>query len=159
MIESFLRQLELLFKNPAFLACIISWFSTQFIKTVIKLFAGQVASLRDLFALLLWRTGGMPSSHTALVATLCTVIGFRSGMNSDIFILALCFGLVTIRDALGVRRASGIQARVLNEVGTVLRDKEIMDFAPIKEVHGHKPAEVLFGCFWGVAIGVAFSVL
>ena len=60
---------------------------------------------------------------------------------------------------MGVRRASGIQARVLNEIGRSLEDKDILKFKPIKEIQGHKPAEVFVGCFWGITIGIAFSVL
>lgn len=159
MISSTLRQLQSLFVNPVFLACIFSWFSAQFIKTVIKLLTGRVSSMMELFELLLWRTGGMPSSHSSLVCTLSTTIGFRNGLNSDIFVLSLCFALVTIRDAVGVRLASGIQARVINEIGTSLESNGILKFKPIKEVQGHKPAEVFVGCFWGIAIGIAFSVL
>ena len=159
MFSLVLRQLQSLVISPVFLACLISWFSAQFIKTVIKLLAGKVSSLKELFELLVWRTGGMPSSHSALVSTLGTVIGFRSGIDSDIFILSFCFALVTIRDALGVRRATGIQACVLNEIGNRLKENNILDFTPIKEVHGHKPSEVLLGCLWGIAIGIAFSVL
>ncbi|MBO5137319.1 MAG: divergent PAP2 family protein [Spirochaetaceae bacterium] len=153
------NQIRLLFTNPIFLACISSWFAAQFIKTLIKLAAGKISSLRELFELLIWRTGGMPSSHSALVCTLCSSIGFRSGVSSDIFILSFCFAMVTIRDALGVRRASGIQARVLNEIGTTLDNQDILKFKPIKEVQGHKPAEVFVGCFLGIVIGIAFAVL
>ncbi len=159
MISSALRQLQSLLVNPVFLACIFSWFSAQFIKTVIKLLTGRVSSMKELAELLLWRTGGMPSSHSSLVCTLGITVGFRNGLGSDIFVLALCFAMVTIRDAVGVRLASGIQARVLNEIGRGLEDKDILRFRPIKEVQGHKPAEVFIGCFWGVAIGIAFSVL
>lgn len=101
----------------------------------------------------------MPSSHSALVATLCTTIGFRSGIDSDVFILSLGFFLITIRDAVGVRRANGIQARMLNKIGRALGDKGIIDFKPIKEVQGHTPAEVFMGCLLGFFIGLAFSVL
>ena len=101
----------------------------------------------------------MPSSHSALVATLCTNIGFRSGVDSDVFILSLGFFLVTIRDAVGVRRANGIQAKVLNGIGKMLADKGIIEFKPIKEVQGHTPAEVVIGCLLGFFIGLAFSVL
>lgn len=159
MISSALRQLQLLIVNPVCLSCIFSWFSAQFIKTMIKLLAGKISSVKELLELLLWRTGGMPSSHSSLVCTLGTTIGFRHGLNSDIFVLALCFALVTIRDAVGVRLASGIQARVINEIGNSLNNQGILQFKPIKEVQGHKPSEVFIGCFWGVAIGIAFSVL
>ncbi|WP_353885678.1 divergent PAP2 family protein [uncultured Treponema sp.] len=132
---------------------------TIFVKTLIKLFSGKVHSLKELFELLLWRTGSMPSSHSALVATLCTTIGFRSGVNSDVFILSLGFYLVTIRDAVGVRRANGLQATMLNKIGRLLAAKNIIEeVKPIKEVQGHTPAEVIIGSLLGFFIGLAFSV-
>ncbi len=153
------EQLHLFFSQPAFLACLFSWLSAQLVKTLIKLFSGKVHSLKELFELLLWRTGSMPSSHSALVATLCTTIGFRSGVNSDVFILSLGFYLVTIRDAVGVRRANGIQAAMLNKIGRLLVAKNIIEeVKPIKEVQGHTPAEVIIGSLLGFFIGLAFSV-
>ena len=153
------EQLHLFFSQPAFLACLFSWLSAQLVKTLIKLFSGKVHSLKELFELLLWRTGSMPSSHSALVATLCTTIGFRSGVNSDVFILSLGFYLVTIRDAVGVRRANGLQAAMLNKIGRLLAAKNIIEeVKPIKEVQGHTPAEVIIGSLLGFFIGLAFSV-
>ena len=153
------EQLNLFFSQPAFLACLFSWLSAQLVKTLIKLFSGKVHSLKELFELLLWRTGSMPSSHSALVATLCTTIGFRSGVNSDVFILSLGFYLVTIRDAVGVRRANGLQATMLNKIGRLLAAKNIIEeVKPIKEVQGHTPAEVIIGSLLGFFIGLAFSV-
>ncbi len=158
-MESVKNQLVAFFTQPVLLSCVFSWLSAQLIKTFIALFSGKIRSIGEMFELLFWRTGGMPSSHSALVATLCTTIGFRDGIGSDIFILALAFFLVTVRDALGVRRASGIQARTLNKLGTDLKAKDIVDFKPVKEVHGHKPVEVLMGCLLGFFIGLAFSLL
>ena len=153
------EQLHLFFSQPAFLACLFSWLSAQLVKTLIKLFSGKVHSLKELFELLLWRTGSMPSSHSALVATLCTTIGFRSGVNSDVFILSLGFYLVTIRDAVGERRANGLQATMLNKIGRLLAAKNIIEeVKPIKEVQGHTPAEVIIGSLLGFFIGLAFSV-
>ena len=153
------EQLHLFFSQPAFLACLFSWLSAQLVKTLIKLFSGKVHSLKELFELLLWRTGSMPFSHSALVATLCTTIGFRSGVNSDVFILSLGFYLVTIRDAVGVRRANGLQATMLNKIGRLLAAKNIIEeVKPIKEVQGHTPAEVIIGSLLGFFIGLAFSV-
>ena len=101
----------------------------------------------------------MPSSHSSLVTALCTSIGFKHGVTSDIFLLALAFMLVVIRDAVGVRRSSGIQAKTLNELGNQLKEKNLVDFKPVKEVQGHKPLEVIMGCLLGVFIGTAFSTL
>ena len=153
------EQLRLFFSQPAFLSCLFSWLTAQLVKTAIKLFSGKVKSLRELFELLFWRTGSMPSSHAALVASLCTAIGFSSGVNSDVFALSLGFYLVTVRDAVGVRRASGIQASLLNRLSRRLYEKGLIDeFKPVKEVQGHNPAEVVIGSLLGFFIGIAFSV-
>lgn len=158
-MEGVKNQLTAFLTQPILLSCVFSWLSAQLLKTLIALFSGKIRSVKEMFELLFWRTGGMPSSHSALVATLSTTIGFRDGIGSDIFILSLAFFLVTIRDALGVRRASGIQATELNKLGTTLSEKGILEFKPIKEVHGHKPAEVAMGCVLGFFIGLAFSIL
>ncbi|MCH5290950.1 MAG: divergent PAP2 family protein [Treponema sp.] len=157
-MEHVQRQLQQLLTNPVLLACIFSWFSAQLVKTLIKLFSGKVHGIAELFELLLWRTGSMPSSHSALVSSLCTTVGFHSGFDSDVFILSLGFFLVTVRDAVGVRRANGLQARLLNKLGRSLAEKELVEFTPVKEVQGHTPMEVVVGCLLGFFIGFAFSV-
>jgi acid phosphatase family membrane protein YuiD len=73
--------------------------------------------------------------------------------------LSLVFFMVTIRDAVGVRRANGIQARVLNTLGKKLVEKGVIDFVPVKEVQGHTPAEVAIGCLLGFFIGLGFCLL
>ena len=158
-MENVKEQLRIFITNPVLLSCIFSWLTAQFTKTLIKLFSGKVHSIKELFELLLWRTGSMPSSHAALVTSLCTTIGFRSGVGSDVLMLSVGFFLVTIRDAVGVRRANGLQAALLNKVGKSLAEKGIIDFKPIKEVQGHTPAEVCIGCLLGFFVGLAFSVL
>lgn len=153
------KVLAEIISNPVFQACLFSWFTAQFIKTLIGLFSGKIHSLKALAESLIWRTGGFPSSHTALVTTLTTCIGFRSGVSSDTFMLSFCFLMVTIRDALGVRRASGLQARKLNELGNELSDKKMIEYKPIKEILGHRPLEVIFGAILGFFIGLGFAVL
>lgn len=147
------------FSNPVLLSIIFSWFGAQFIKTLLSLFAGKVKSIRELVSLLLWRTGGMPSSHSALVTSLCTSIGFSQGVDSDIFIFSLAFMLVVVRDSLGVRLSSGNQAKALNQLGNQLKEKNDVDYTPVKEVKGHKPLEVVMGCLFGLFTGIAFSTL
>ncbi len=153
------EQFYIIFQNPILIACIFSWFSAQFIKTVIKLFSGRVHSIKELFELLLWRTGSMPSSHAALVACLCISIGFHSGFDSDVFVLALGLYLITVRDAVGVRRSNGIHGKMINVIGKALDDRKIVSFSPIKEVQGHTPMEVIIGSLLGFINGLAFSVL
>ena len=151
-------QVKKFLSNPVLLACISSWFCAQFIKTVISILYGRSHSLYELVENLIWKTGGLPSSHSALVASLSTTVGFRNGISSDIFILSLCFFMVTIRDAVGVRRSNGIQAQKINEIGRLLNKKDIIDYKPIREVNGHTPMEVTIGCLLGFFIGLAFSL-
>lgn len=159
-IVTFSEQLKLFITNPVLLSCIFSWLGAQFLKTAINLIYGRIDSFSTLLEMLIWRTGGMPSSHSALVTSLCTTIGFRNGIHSDIFIFSLCFFLVVIRDAFGVRRSSGIQAKRINEIGKELEKNNIIkNYTTLKEVNGHTPMEVICGCILGFFIGLAFSLL
>ena len=159
-IYSFTQQLILFLHNPILLACIFSWLGAQFLKAAIKLIYGRIHSFGDLIEVMFWRTGGMPSSHSALVTSLCVTIGYRHGIHSDMFIFALCFFLVVIRDAFGVRRSSGIQAKKINEIGNELNEKNVINnYKALKEVDGHTPMEVLCGCLLGFFVGLSFSLL
>ena len=160
MLPNFKEQFILFLQNPILLSCIFSWLGAQFLKAAIKLIYGRIHSFKELIEVMVWRTGGMPSSHSALVTSLCTTIAFRHGLHSDIFIFALCFFLVVIRDAFGVRRSSGLQAKKINELGNELQDKKVIDsYKSIKEVNGHTPMEVLCGCLLGFFVGLSFSLL
>lgn len=146
--------------NPVFITALLSWFGAQFIKTILNgLLKKSLRNPADVIASLIWRTGGMPSSHSALVTALAVSIGFNEGINSTMFALALFFALVVVRDALGVRLSTGRQAQALNRLGRSLEHQEGVDFAPVKEVHGHTPPEVLAGVILGGSIALAASIL
>src|SRR5574344_1099590 len=160
MLPTARDQIRLLLLNPVFFSCVFSWLGAQFIKTIINLIYGKIHSYAQLLEMLIWKTGGMPSSHSALVTSLCTSIAFRDGICSDLFILSLSFFLVVIRDAFGVRRSSGLQSKKINLLGKELEEKKIIDtYKPIKEVNGHSPIEVIFGCIFGLLVGASFSLL
>jgi acid phosphatase family membrane protein YuiD len=149
-----------IFYNPIFLSAVFSWFFTQFVKTVIIIILKPVQMpLRYYISMLLWKTGGMPSSHSALVTALATSIGFKEGFDSSLFIVSCAFSLLVIRDAVGVRRSAGIQARTLNKLGSDLHEKLNLDYKSVKEISGHSVSEVLIGIVIGFFIAVAFSIL
>jgi len=148
-----------LFGNPVFLSAIFSLLVAQFIKAIINLFRYRSRSLKEVLVTFLWKTGGMPSSHSALAVSIATAIAFTEGVNTSIFILAFFFALVVIRDAMGVRRSSGIQARTLNQVGKELNSRFGIAFRPVKEVHGHSPAQVVVGALLGFFMALAFCTL
>jgi acid phosphatase family membrane protein YuiD len=146
-------------ENSIFLSSITSFLSAQLIKTVILVLRSRKKTARDVMETLVWRTGGMPSSHVALVAAMAASTAFAEGLGSNLFQISFWFALVVIRDALGVRRSSGLQARLLNVLGKNMSDHLDVEFHPLKEVHGHTPLEVVVGGFLGLFIAVAFAAL
>jgi uncharacterized protein len=101
-------------------------------------------------------TGGMPSSHTSSVAALATMCGLTYGWDSGYFAIAAIFGSIVMYDATGIRRASGMQAELINdlvqELDAVLRE----GFAPkpLKELLGHTYFEVFVGFLLGILVAV-----
>ncbi|WP_102127444.1 divergent PAP2 family protein [Deinococcus planocerae] len=107
-------------------------------------------------------TGGMPSSHSAMVAALSTGVALTQGLGSPLFAASAVFALIVMYDATGVRHSSGVQARLLNELVEELRAVVREGFAPLplKVLLGHTYLEVLVGTLIGIGAGfVAFRVL
>ncbi len=101
----------------------------------------------------------MPSSHSALVASLTASIGLAEGIDSNLFIVTMFIAFIIMRDSLGVRRSSGVQGKVLNTLGRSVSEKLRIDFHPVKEVQGHEPLEVVIGSLLGMLISAAFFYL
>jgi acid phosphatase family membrane protein YuiD len=146
-------------ENPIFLSSFSSFLTAQLIKTVIMILRSRKKSAKEVIQTLVWRTGGMPSSHVALVSSMAASTAFAEGAGSNLFQISLWFALVVIRDALGVRRSSGLQARLLNVLGRQVSDHLDGEFHPLKEVHGHTPLEAAVGGLLGLFIAIAFAFL
>jgi uncharacterized protein len=146
-------------ENPVFLSALSSWLLAQFLKSGIMLFRNRPRTAREILTNLLWTTGGMPSSHSALVASLATSAGFVEGPDSTLFFVTLFYALLTFRDALGVRRAAGAQARVINQLIRDLSRRRRLRARPVKEINGHTIPEVFVGALLGFFIAVAFCTL
>ncbi|HSV57095.1 MAG TPA: divergent PAP2 family protein [Magnetospirillaceae bacterium] len=151
--------LQELLRNPVFLSSAVSLFTAQFIKAVIGISRNRVRSLRGVAETILWRTGGMPSSHCALVVALTSALALTEGVKTNVFTLSLFFSLIVVRDALGVRRAAGMQARAINALQKELETRLGISARPIKEVHGHTFPQVLVGCLLGFFFSLAFCTL
>ncbi|WP_412029271.1 divergent PAP2 family protein [Deinococcus yunweiensis] len=107
-------------------------------------------------------TGGMPSSHSAMVAALTTGVALTEGMNSPLFAVSAVFALIVMYDATGVRHSSGQQARLLNELVDELRAVVREGFAPtpLRVLLGHTYLEVAAGTLIGIGAGfIAFRML
>lgn len=114
-------------------------FATQVIKVFIE-------SVKQGFSWRLFVTyGGMPSSHTALVVSLATMVGLHQGFDSAIFALSITLALVVIWDAMGFRKQLGWHSKGLNKLIWLLGDHDRNMFSPFEEMLGHRPSEVLVG--------------
>lgn len=98
--------------------------------------------------------GGMPSSHSAVVVGLATLIGKYEGVNTPIFAVALIFSFIVMYDAAGVRRAAGKQAKLLNQIVETPGLSGIQVSEKLVEVLGHTPIQVIVGAIIGVIAGL-----
>ncbi len=104
-------------------------------------------------------SGGMPSSHSALVSSMTTMVALKHGIYSDFFAVATVFSLIVIYDASGVRRAVGKQAVLLNQLikhlkMTGLDQKREFITQDLKELIGHTPFEAWVGTLLGIGIAL-----
>jgi len=152
-------SLDGFFSNAIILSCLTSWFLSQLIKGIIALLQIRKKSFREIMETLFWRTGGMPSSHTAVVTSMTASLAFNEGLGSNLFAVSLFIALVVMRDAMGVRRAVGLQARAFNLLGKNSAEKLNIEFHPVKEIQGHAPLEVIAGALLGIFISAAYAWL
>lgn len=100
--------------------------------------------------------GGMPSSHSAIVTSLATLIGKSEGITSPIFALSVIFSFIVMYDASGIRRAAGKQASLLNKIVNTPGLSNLQVQEKLVEVLGHTPIQVFVGALLGVIAGLIF---
>jgi acid phosphatase family membrane protein YuiD len=131
------------------LPALLAWAIAQILKVCVFSVRKRHLDLR-----VLAETGGMPSSHSAIVAALTTAVGRLNGVTSDVFAIALIFSIVVMYDAQGVRRAAGRQAAILNRlIDDVMAQRGIQE-TRLRELLGHTPVEVLVGAALGILVGL-----
>jgi uncharacterized protein len=154
-VDLFTRILE----SPVLLSALSSWFLAQILKSFIMLFRNRPRTAKEILTNIFWTTGGMPSSHSAVVSALATSSGFVEGPDSTLFFVTLFYALLTFRDAMGVRRSAGAQAKVINQLLRDLSPRFKLRGKPVKEINGHTMPEVFMGALLGFFIAVAFCTL
>jgi acid phosphatase family membrane protein YuiD len=152
-------EITRLLSHPVFLSAFSSWFITQILKSLVALLRNRPRTAKSILLNLFWTTGGMPSSHSAVVSALATSVGFVQGVDTPLFIVTLFYAILTFRDALGVRRAAGMQARAINQILRSLARDRKHRVKPVKEINGHTGPEVIVGALIGFFIAVAFCSL
>lgn len=136
-------------RNTILLSAIIGWTVAQVLKTLL-----YMCLTKEFVAERLVGSGGMPSSHSATVCALATAAGIQYGGSSFEFAIALIFAIVVMYDAIGVRRETGIQAKVLNEMIELFTNmgSNMKAQDKLKEFIGHTPLQVLAGAILGIVI-------
>jgi len=128
--------------NQVLLIALCSSLTAQLLKLFIEL-----ARFRKIRFKVLFETGGMPSSHSALVSALAVGIGRTQGWDTPQFAIATVFAFIVMYDAAGIRLAAGKQAKVLNQIMVEVFEEE-QD--PLKELLGHTPVQVVAGSILGI---------
>ena len=146
---NFLRQL---LDNRIFLTSATGWLVAQILKTIIHFILSKEVRIERLVG-----SGGMPSSHSATVCALAAATYYEFGAAGFEFAVSLLVAIIVMYDAMGVRRETGIQAKILNDILRTFEDmgrSEISAHDKLKEFVGHTPLQVLIGALLGILIAV-----
>ena len=149
-----------LFSNYVLIAAVSGWLTAQVLKTVLASIKDKRFEWERLFG-----DGGMPSCHSACVCALALAVARKVGFASPEFAVAFIFAVIIINDAMGVRRAAGEHAKVLNRMmkedskGEIdYFEDEPEDPKELKEFLGHTPLEVLCGALIGILVAILIPV-
>ncbi|PAB60970.1 divergent PAP2 family protein [Anaeromicrobium sediminis] len=139
-----------LINNEIISVTFIAWFIAQILKVILTLITDKKFDVYRFVG-----SGGMPSSHSALVMALSTAVGLKKGWGSVEYAISLAVAMVVMYDASGVRRSVGKQAMILNKIIADKHNhkslKEIRE-KRLKELIGHTPIEVFAGALLGILI-------
>lgn len=151
--------LSAILNNYLLISAISGWFIAQVLKTLIDL-----AITKSFSAERLTGAGGMPSAHSATVCALATAAALKYGLNSEVFAISAILAIIVMYDARGVRRETGNQAVILNQIIDYFNNKSPEKIAftedNLKELIGHTPLQVIAGALLGIIVGfVAHAIL
>lgn len=156
-----MKTFMLIISNDILMVSVLSWFVAQLIKTILTLVTTRKLRFERLVG-----AGGMPSSHSALVCSLVAVVARTYGVESIYFAFAAVLAGIVMYDAMGVRRAAGEHAKILNKLVFKINldpdekddEDEMLTNNELKEFLGHTPLEVLGGAVLGILIALIFPL-
>lgn len=141
-----------IFHNPVFIACLISSLLAQILKLPLEYLRKKEWDWSLLFG-----TGGMPSSHSAVMTAAAAGVGHYTGFDTPLFGLAFAMATVVIYDATNIRRQAGFHAQQINRIIKEIFEgkvKPVEEFEELREVLGHSPAEALGGIILGIVVSI-----
>ena len=141
--------------NKVLWCAVAAWFAAQAIKIPIYRLVEKKWDLSRFFG-----SGGMPSSHTAFCVALAIMTGYVAGFDKPEFAVAVVLACIVMYDASGVRRETGLQAEVINDIiEKVFVNGEPITDVELKELVGHTKVEVSGGFLVGVLIALLFILI
>jgi len=143
-----------LLHNDVLIAGLTAWALAQFLKVPIYYLATRRLNWAWMFS-----SGGMPSSHSALMTATTTAIGLYFGFNTPVFALALAITMIVTYDASGVRREAGIHAERINLLVNEVFSGNPISEEQLQEVLGHTRRQVLVGSIMGVVVAILIWLL
>jgi uncharacterized protein len=145
MRPTFAQTLAGVASNRTLWVPVLVWFAVQLWKLISSLIFRRKFDLS-----LLWATGGMPSSHSALVVALAISVGINTGFDSPLFAVSAVLAMVVMYDAAGVRQAAGKQAQKINLIVEELLSGHPLNEERLRELLGHTPLQVAVGALVGL---------
>ncbi|MDO9546905.1 MAG: divergent PAP2 family protein [Pelolinea sp.] len=136
-----------LLQNNVLVSAVIAWVIGQFLKFPLEFILNKRWNWGIMFS-----SGGLPSSHSALVTAVALSIGFQEGFNTSLFALSTALAMIVIYDAAGVRRQAGIHAERINEIMRNFIESGHLPEEDLKEMLGHTPFEVISGVVLGLLV-------
>ncbi len=147
-----ISKMKTIFDNHILIAAFAAWAIAQLSKTLFELLRYRQLKLSRLVS-----SGGMPSSHSALVTGLATATGRMTGIDSAAFAITIVLASIVMYDAAGVRRAVSIQARILNQmIDEAFQGKPFAE-KRLRELIGHTPLQVIIGGLLGIGVALILT--
>ncbi len=149
-----MRLIHELFSNEIFFIVFFAWLTSCLLKGLIEVCRTKHINWGCFFG-----SGGMPSSHSTIVASLGTCIGIYEGFDSPLFVVCCVLALIVMYDASGIRRAAGEHAKIINIIVEAWEEaweskSPFLSDEKLKEILGHTPLQVAAGAILGVTFAI-----
>lgn len=136
--------------SPYLIVVALGWIVAQGLKYVFAVIkTKRIGNFRQFYT-----SGNMPSSHSACVVGLATVVGLVDGFDSALFGIAFLLASIVMYDAVMVRRSSGEQGLAIQQLIKLGKSNIVLPRA----AKGHTPVEVMAGAILGVLLGLVVFV-
>ena len=158
-LEDAMQILKDILSNHIIIAPIIAWAVSQIMKTITYVVVEKEFVFKRIIS-----DGGMPSAHSATVVALAGMCGWTQGFDSALFAMAMILAIVIMRDAVGVRRESGVNASAIKQLADksnkeLDEGEEPIETNKLKVLVGHTPLQVACGCVIGIIVCIVYILI